>query len=158
MSVGIAELSISAGDIRWTVLSPAEHRIEAKVGAHLLAVHKHSAVLTSLFQAQTDGEELRSGLLNVSAGLVSHGTGRTWVGAGACVITIGSGAVGLTRARRYGLSLVPAGMRRVDYGKSTGLLGWVLVDDGAQVKVDLPTIDAVNIPFYGIVMTTPPVL
>jgi len=128
-------VSISTGDIRGTVLSPAEHHIEAKVGMHLLAVHKHSAVLTSLFQAQMDGEELRSRLLNVLAGLVSHGTGRTWVGMGARVITIGLGAVGLMRARRYGLSLIPAGMRRVNYGKSTGLLGWVLVDDGAQVKV-----------------------
>ena len=53
------------------------------------------------------------------------------------------------------MSLVPAGMRRVDYGKSTGLLGWVLVDDGAQVKVDPPTIYTVNISFYGIVMTMP---
>jgi len=68
---------------------------------------------------------------------------------------MGSGAGGLTGAWGYWLPLVPAGMRRVDYGKSTGLLGWVLVDDGVQVKVDPPTIYTVNIPFYGIVMMMP---
>lgn len=53
------------------------------------------------------------------------------------------------------MPLVPAGMRRVDHGKSTRLLGWVLVDDGAQVKVDPPTIYTVDIPFYGVGMMTP---
>ena len=71
------------------------------------------------------------------------------------MVTMGLGVVRLTGARGYWLPLVLAGMRRVDYGKSTGLLGWVLVDNGAQVKVDLPTIYTVNIPFYGIVMTMP---
>jgi len=78
VSVGIAELSISTGDIRGTVLSPAEHHIEVKVGVHLLVVHKHSAVLTSLFQAQTDGEELWSRLLNVLAGLAMSHTKHVW--------------------------------------------------------------------------------
>ena len=73
------------------------------------------------------------------------------------MIITGSVAIGSVRAWGYRRSLVPAGMGRIDNGESMRMLGWVWADNGAQIKVDPPTIDAVNIPFYRVTLAMPPV-
>ena len=58
MGIGGTELGVPAGEIRRTILSSTERRVEAKVGPHLLTVHQHSAIFVTFFQAPVDGVKL----------------------------------------------------------------------------------------------------
>jgi len=74
MGIGSTELGVHAGEIRRTILSSMERRVEAKVGLHLLTVHQHSAIFVTFFQAPVDRVKLWSGFFNVSAVLIGHRT------------------------------------------------------------------------------------
>lgn len=74
------ELEISTGDIvRWTIPPLAERCVKMEVGAHLLAVYQHPAVLVSLLKTPVDRVEFWSGHFYVSVGLVVHGVQAEWV-------------------------------------------------------------------------------
>jgi len=59
------------------------------------------------------------------------------------------------RARRSRVLWVPTRVRGIDDGTSTRLLGWLSINEGAQIKVDLSTIDTVNVPFHWVVLMVP---
>ena len=43
-------------------------------------------------------------------------------------------------------------MRGIDDGTLTRLLRWLLINEGAQIEVDLSAIDAVDVPFHWVVL------